>query len=77
MLEKRLQYQRKEFQEEMEECMGMLFPTCKDLHTLYRHWLKANQELLEGFSQVLDRRLAALEKFEKPAKRKEKKVKVQ
>ena len=70
MLEKRFEHRKRALHEDIERVATLFLPTVENMETLYRHWLKANQEMLDGFREVLECRIAALDK--KPTSKKHK-----
>ena len=70
MLEKRFEHRKRALHEDVERVATLFLPTIENMETLYRHWLRANQEMLEGFREVLESRIAVLDK--KPASKKQK-----
>ena len=78
MIQKRIEYQVKSLPSSLRKMISCLGPSTATFEILYRHWLRANQELLQGVLEVIDERLAQLKKADQPDRRKGKeKVKVQ
>jgi hypothetical protein len=62
MFEKIVEHKMREAADNITRFLETVVPSPDDIQVLYRHWLMAHREILQGMTAVIDARLKAIDR---------------